>query len=112
MRGFLAMNSKTITFAIALSLGPSAWAQEPGGNPQPPPPNNQNQNPNVVNFGDSGGQQSQVDPIARYLMIKDAYRSNNFTVSPPVEASARAQVDQDFYLKYSLAAFDIYDAYR
>ena len=108
------MNSKNFTVAIALSLGATAAAQPPanGGGNQTPPPNNQNQNPSVVNFGGDSGQQSQVDPIARYLMIKDAYRNNNFTITPPIEASARAQIDQDFYLKYSLAAFDIYDAYR
>jgi hypothetical protein len=114
------MNSKQIAFAIALSLGATAAAQPPangGGNNQNPPNNNgQNNGQNPINivpgFGDSGGGGAQVDPLARYLMVKDAYRNNNFTVRPPVEASARDQVDQDFFLKYSLAAFDIFDTYR
>src|SRR4029079_10170269 len=76
--------------------------------------NGNGQSPVVVvpGFDNGGGQGTQVDPIARYLMVKDAYKNTTLNVTPPVDASAKAQVDSDFYLKYAIAAFDLFNAHR
>jgi len=108
-------------FAAALMLSPAAFAQDPGnggagGGGQAGNGNGQGNGGVVLvpgfNGGGDGGQQNQTDPIARYLMIKDAYKNNNFNVSPPVNASAKEHIDGEFYLKYLQAAFDIYNAHR
>jgi hypothetical protein len=115
------MNRKQNIFAVGIALAASAasFGQDPGGGGQPPGNGQGNGNGDGNNVvlvpgfgGDSGGQQSQVDPIARYLMIKDAYRNNNFDVSPPIGASAKAQFDQEYYQKYAIALFDMLNAHR
>lgn len=118
-----AMIHKQNIFAvgIALAAASASFGQDPGGggqgngngNGQGNGQGNGNDVVLVPGFGgDGGGQQSQVDPIARYLMIKDAYRNNNFDVSPPIGASAKAQFDQDYYQKYAIALFDMLNAHR
>jgi hypothetical protein len=112
----------TIAFTLTLTLCQPMFGQDGGGGNGGGGNNGggnngggqgNGQNPVVLVPGfDGGGQQSQVDPIARYLMIKDAYRNNTFEVAPPIGASARAQIDNDFYLKYALAAFDLFNAHR
>src|SRR5262245_59865351 len=98
--GAMIRNSNQIAVSIALLLGSASFGQDPNGGGADPgngngqPGNgqgngqgNQGNNVNLVpGFGDGGGQQQQTDPIARYLMIKDAYKNNTFDVSPPVGA--------------------------
>jgi hypothetical protein len=112
----------TIAVGAALLLVPQAFGQGGGngggGNGGNGGGTGNGQNGNngqvvvVPGFDNGGGQGTQTDPIARYLMVKDAYRNNNFTVAPPLDASARAQIDSDFFLKYAIAAFDLFNSHR
>src|SRR5215207_5866318 len=123
--GVMIRKPNHIAISIALLLGSASFGQDPNGGGAPnngggQPGNgqgngqgNQGNNVNLVpGFGDGGGQQQQVDPLARYLMIKDAYKNNTFDVSPPVGASAKAQFDQELFQKYALAAFDLFNTHR
>jgi hypothetical protein len=107
----------TIAFGLAVALCPPAFGQDPGdGGGQPGNGNGQGngQNPVVLvpGFGDGGGGGgNQVDPIARALMIRDAYK-NNFNVDQPFASSARSHVDAQFYQKYAIAAFDLFNTFR